>query len=163
MKMLHQSVLIAACVAGLTTMAHAEALFVKSSIARVMATPSFSATKLAELPQGSEVDSLSNRGSWVEIRYDDVTGWVSKFQLNSNAPATSVIDLDEIEVEDSDRPALKLRRRASAYSTAAAARGLAANEQGEEGSTSNYAALEVVELIRLESAEIDAFGATIRP
>ena len=93
MNRVYQLLLVLGCVMGLTVQAHAESLYVKSSEARVMKTPSFSATMISKLKQGSEVDVIKRSGSWVEIAYGAEQGWISKFQLGSNTPPRTTINL----------------------------------------------------------------------
>jgi uncharacterized protein YgiM (DUF1202 family) len=164
MNRVYQLLLVLGCVMGLTVQAHAESLYVKSSEARVMKTPSFSATMISKLKQGSEVDVIKRLGSWVEIAYGAEQGWISKFQLGSNTPPRTTINLlDTLKTDNEQPPAMKLRRRASAYSTAAAARGLAATgDTDEKGIRPNYQSLEHVESFELSEVEIESFSASIR-
>lgn len=96
-------------------------LYVQSVKARLLSLPSLGSQVVAEAQRGEVLKELEKKGNWFKVNYRATTGWVSRFLVGSRPPSGKVSILEETgeELEKGSR------RRASAFATAAAARGLA--------------------------------------
>lgn len=95
-------------------------LYVQSVKAYILEKPIFGAKRLAEAKRGEVLQLVEKKEGWFRVKYKSLTGWVSAFFVDTKPP------LKRISVFESPEEELKggARRRASAYVTAAAARGL---------------------------------------
>lgn len=96
-------------------------LYVQSVKAPIFSSPSMGSPKVADAAKGDQLKELEKKGDWHKVAYKDKTGWVSRLLVASKPPAGKVSLLEETE-EKLEKGA---RKRASAFTTAAAARGLA--------------------------------------
>lgn len=101
--------------------AYAADLFVQSVKAPLFSSPSMGSPKVVDASKGDQLKELEKKGDWHKVAYKDKTGWVSRLLVASKPPAGKVSLLEETE-EKLEKGA---RKRASAFTTAAAARGLA--------------------------------------
>lgn len=136
--------------------AYAQATYyVQSTKAKVMSAPSFKAGTIAELPKGSKLDVLGKEGSWVKVKYNEREGYVSSLLLSSRPPMgkSGVIKGDDSEIKHG------VRRRASSYTSAAAARGLAQDDRGRlsKEEKSDYDALEKIESYVVSANDLNKF------
>lgn len=109
--------------------AHADQQYISSNKAKILKEPDFQAELVAELVKGDPVKVLSQKGVWLNVSFAQKQGWVSKFLVKDTPPNDRITVLpgdNETELKD-------VRRRASAITTAAAARGLAATAREEAG------------------------------
>lgn len=104
-----------------TPAAYAADLYVQSVKAPIFSSPSMGSPKVADAGKGDQLKELEKKGDWHKVAYKDKTGWVSRLLVASKPPAGKVSLLEETE-EKLEKGA---RKRASAFTTAAAARGLA--------------------------------------
>ncbi len=109
--------LLIAVLASLPTLS--ETLYVRSYKIKLMASPLHRSKILVVLKRGDQVEKLNARKSWVNIRYKNNTGWVNRLAL-SNKPPQKQVSLFAKKVDISS----KARKRASTFTSAAAARGL---------------------------------------
>ena len=107
--------------AFLASMAHAADLYVQSVKAPIFSSPSMGSPKVVDASKGDQLKELEKKGDWHKVVYKDKTGWVSRLLVASKPPAGKVSLLEETD-EKLEKGA---RKRASAFTTAAAARGLA--------------------------------------
>lgn len=100
--------------------AEEKVLYVQSIKAPVLEEPIFGAKEIAKARRGEALQLIEKKDRWFRIRYKDLTGWVSALFVDTKPPAKRISVLEGSEKE------LKggARRRASAFVTAAAARGL---------------------------------------
>lgn len=96
-------------------------LYVQSVKAPILSAPSLGSSKVAEAAKGESLKELEKKGDWYKVGYKEMTGWVSRLLVGSKPPSGKVSVLEETE-EKIEKGA---RKRASAFTTAAAARGLA--------------------------------------
>lgn len=115
----HRSLLIVFLL--IAPLAYSADLFVQSVRAPILSAPSFGSTKLAEAAKGEALKELEKKGSWHKVSYKDKTGWISRLLVSAKPPAGRVSVLEGT----SENLETGARRRASAFTTAAAARGLA--------------------------------------
>ncbi len=129
--------------------------YVQSLKAKVMAEPSFKSKTLDELNKGTKLTSLGKVGSWIKVTYKTKTGYVSSMLLSAHQPMErlSLIKGEETDIKQS------VRRRASTYTSAAAARGLAADDRRRlsRDEKVDYGALEKVEAFTLSNDDVKRF------
>lgn len=134
--------------------AYAADLFIQSVKARILAEPSFGASMVAEAQKGERLSELEKKGNWFKVSYRDKTGWVSRLIVSPNPPAGKIsIFEDSGETLESGA-----RRRASAFTTAAAARGLAEERARiSDKYRVDYQGLKAMEALKISEEEALAF------
>jgi uncharacterized protein YgiM (DUF1202 family) len=129
--------------------------YVQSVKAKVMSGPSFRSRIISEVSRGYKFISSGREGSWVKVRIFDKDGYVSSLLVATHPPfeKTRVISGDEADIKQG------VRRRASSYTSAAAARGLAQDDRRRlsEEEKIDYGSLEKVEAFTLSSDEVTRF------
>jgi uncharacterized protein YgiM (DUF1202 family) len=131
-------------------------LYVRSSQAKLMEAPAFSAALVTKVPKGSVLELVKKKGSWYRVKYQDNSGWVSKFLVSKKKPKAKIIVSTEEDATVSK--GRSLRKRASSISTAAAARGLAADEEnGVVQRESDREALERIESFEISEEDLEQF------
>ena len=137
------------------TTALAETMYIQSKKAKLLSEPNFKSQSITSLEKSSPVDVIQKKGRWTEEQFGNSRGWVSSFILSKNPPLNRVTILkgDEVDLSKS------ARKRASAVTTAGAARGLAADDRmrNSDLQKTDYMALEKVEEMSVTDEEIDAF------
>lgn len=118
MKILSRFSLLAVC-AFAASSACASDYYVQSIRAPILIAPSFGSSKVIEASKGDALQELERKGGWHRVVYKNKTGWVSRLLINSKPPANRVSVLEATN-ENLETGA---RKRASAFTTAAAARG----------------------------------------
>jgi len=96
-------------------------IYVQSVRAPILVSPSFGSSRLVEAVKGEALKELEIKAGWHKVSYKDKTGWVSRFLVGAKPPAGRVSVLEG----SSENLQSGARRRASAFTTAAAARGFA--------------------------------------
>ena len=102
-------------------LAQAAVYYVQSVKAPILSDTSFGSPKLAEASKGEALEEVENKGSWHKVIYNNKTGWVSRLLIGPRPPAGRV----SVLVGTSENLESGARKRASAFTTAAAARGFA--------------------------------------
>ena len=99
----------------------AETYYVQSAKAKILWEPSFKSAVMREVPKGEALTVIIKDGNWVKVKIDFETGYVSSLVVSKQPPfkKVAVIRAEDQEIRQS------VRHRASTYSSAAAARGLA--------------------------------------
>jgi hypothetical protein len=150
--------LLAAGVVGilLTSALHAETeYYVQSVKAKVMAGPSFKSGVIYEVSRGYKLASTGREGSWVKVRISDKDGYVPSLLVSTHPPfeTTGVIKGEEADIKQG------VRRRASSYTSAAAARGLAQDDRKRLSKEEkiDYESLEKVEAFTVSADEVTRF------
>jgi uncharacterized protein YgiM (DUF1202 family) len=129
--------------------------YVQSMKAKILSAPSFKAKMLGEASKGTRLTAIGKEGSWIKVSYYGKQGYVSSILLSAYPPMArkGLIKADESDFRQG------VRRRASTYTSAAAARGLAQDDRrrlsGEE--KSDYAGVETIEAITVSDAEVIRF------
>lgn len=132
-----------------------EPYYVQSVKAKIMTAPSFKAIALGEASKGTKLTAVAKEGSWIKVSYYGQTGYVSSILVSPYPPMArqGLIKAEQSELRQG------VRRRASTYTSAAAARGLAQDDRrrlsGEE--KSDYVGLEKMEAITVSEGEIVRF------
>ena len=132
-----------------------QVLYVQSTKAKIMSMPSFKGKLVAEVGKGYKLVSSGKEGGWYKVRYGSYDGYVSSFLLSPNPPLEkqSVLKTDDTAERSS------VRRRASTYTSAAAARGLAADDRRRlsKEDRSDYLALQQVESMVITDEDLQKF------
>lgn len=135
-------------------MAQAADLFVQSVRAPILSAPSLGSPKVAEAVKGESLKELEIKGFWYRVGYKKTSGWVSRLLVGPKPPAVKVSILEET----SERLETGARKRASAFTTAAAARGLAEERARiSDKFKVDYYSLETVEAIKVSDEEAVKF------
>ncbi len=139
-----------------TTAIGGETYYVQSLKAKIMAGPSFKSNVLGEAVKGSKFVSSGKEGSWIKVSFGkNKEGYISSMLLSPHPPIEriSLIKGEESDIKQS------VRRRASTYTSAAAARGLAADDRRRlsKDEKVDYGALEKVEEFKLSADDVARF------
>jgi len=123
-----------------------ETYYVQSTKAKIVSAPSFKSAVLGEASKGTKLTAVGKEGSWIKVSYYGKDGYVSSLLVTPYPPMAraGLIKADGAEFQQG------VRRRASTYTSAAAARGLAADDRRRLSSDekSDYAGLERMEAFR---------------
>jgi hypothetical protein len=148
------AVSIALCMIALQTSAQ-EIFYVQSVKAKVLSAPSFKARLLGEASRGTRLSSIGKEGSWVKVNYYGKDGYVAAILLSASPPMAklAIIKAGDTEFQPG------VRRRASTYTSAAAARGLAADDRRRLSGDDklDYDGLEKMEKYVVSEAELLRF------
>jgi hypothetical protein len=139
-----------------STMVYAQTeYYVQSVKAKVMSGPSFKSPVIAEVAKGFKLVASGREGSWVKVRIFDKDGFVSSLLVATHPPfeKTGVIKGDDADIKQG------VRRRASSYTSAAAARGLTQDDRRRLSKEEkvDYESLEKIEAFTLSDDEITRF------
>ncbi|RME69377.1 MAG: SH3 domain-containing protein [Nitrospirae bacterium] len=135
-------------------------LYVHSLKAPLLAEPVLGAKKVAYVKKGEVLNLLEKRGNWYKVRHGDLTGWVSRLFVDTRPPMTRI----SILVQQGEEVQKGARRRASAYITAAAARGLM-EERARLSDRYNvdFDGIKWLETMKITDEEINKFLSEERP
>ncbi len=134
--------------------AHAADIYVQSVRAPILSTSAFGSQKLAEAVKGDVLKELEKKGGWHKVNYKDKTGWVSRLLVGRKPPAARVSVLEG----SGENLGTGARKRASAFTTAAAARGLAEDRSRiNDKYRVNFASVERMEGIKVSDEEAYTF------
>jgi len=134
--------------------ASAADLFVQSVKAPIFSAPSLGSSKVAEAVKGESLKELEKKGDWYRVGYKDITGWVSRLLVGSKPPSGKVSVLEDTE----ERIEKGARKRASAFTTAAAARGLAEDRARiSDKYRVDYKGVEMMEAVSISDEEVLRF------
>lgn len=129
--------------------------YVQSVKAKVMSAPSFKSGVIAEMNRGDKLYSSGRNGAWIKVRVSKKNGYISSLLVSTHPPfeRVRVIKADEKEIRQG------VRRRASSYTSAAAARGLTQDDRRRLSREEkiDYDSLEKVESFQLGQDEIARF------
>ncbi len=96
-----------------------EILYVQSLKAPILLEPKLGSKELASIRRGESLKVIEKREGWFKVEYKNTRGWVSSLLLSNREP------MEKVSVFEEDKSLKETaRRRASSYTTAAAARGL---------------------------------------
>jgi uncharacterized protein YgiM (DUF1202 family) len=129
--------------------------YVQSVKAKVMSGKTFKSPVLGEVAKGFKFVSSGKEGGWVKVKYKNNDGYVSSLLLSSNPPLdkAGVIKGDDAEIKQG------VRRRASSYTSAAAARGLAQDDRRRMNreERADYISLQKIEAFTVSQDEVNRF------
>ncbi len=137
-----------------------ETAYISSLQTKLYAQPNFTAPLKAQLQKGEKVTIKKTQGAWTEVSSTKGEGWVSKFVLSKTPPMSKVTVLpgsEEIKLKD-------IRRRTSAITTAAAARGLAdvAKASQQDRYVSNPEGVRYMESFKIPTRELLKFSQAVQ-
>lgn len=137
---------------------HAESFyFVQSETAKIMSQPSFKSEILSNVSSGEKLVATGKEGNWIKVAVDGKTGYISALLVSTHAPIkkVGVIKADSAEIDQG------VRRRASSYSSAAAARGLTKDDRkrADEENKANYNAVKKMESVVVKEDAVTEFSA----
>lgn len=138
------------------TFAQAEEVFyVQSLRAKILSGASFKSKVLGETAKGDKLVALGRMGTWVKVNYAGKEGYVSALLVSTRPPMEKLglIKADEGDISHG------VRRRASTYTSAAAARGLVQDDRRRlsRDEKVDYQGLEKVESVMITNADIAKF------
>ena len=137
-------------------------LYVRSAVMPVKAGAAFDSETLETLHRGDAVKAVGREGDWFRIERRGRTGYVHRLGVSDRAPA------GEPGVFTGDTPSVtpSARRRASAMTSAAAARGLTGDSASSlsDPTPANYRALEEIESVagKITEQDVEHFQARDR-
>lgn len=133
--------------------ANAEFMYVQSFKVRVQVEPSFNSMSVFYVKKGDRLQVLEKRGRWVLVSNGRKSGWMMKFMLAKHSPVRRV------SVISSNQLIGNVRRRASAVTTAGAARGLTADQRGRmsQKNRANYFDLDKLEQLGIQDKDVFQF------
>lgn len=108
----------------------AQNIYVQSKSAKIMSDPSFKSDVAAKAKRGDALTVTETGKGWYKVEYGSVTGWVNKLNVSRTPPMNKVSVIDKA----GENIELKARRRSSAVTSAAAARGLSEKERERKSS-----------------------------
>lgn len=129
---------------------YAADLFVQSVKTKIHSQPTLGATTVAEAQKGEKLVELEKKEGWFKVRYKDKIGWVSRLVVNPKPPSKT------ISVFEDSKNDLKsgARKRASAFATGAAARGLTGDRKRiSDKYRMDYENLEALEALNISDEE----------
>jgi hypothetical protein len=153
MKIMSRFSLLAVC-AFAAPLACATDYYVQSIRAPILSSPSFGSSKVIEASKGEVLQELERKGGWHKVLYKNKSGWVSRLLINSKPPARRISVLEATN-ENLETGA---RKRASAFTTAAAARGFSEDRTRVSNKYKvDFAGLARMEQIKFSDEEAMAF------
>ena len=141
---------------GSTLVLAESAYFVQSASAKILAQPSFRSKIVTEVRMGEKLVAIGKEGNWIKVSVAGKEGYISSLLLSSHPPMkkTEVIKADETEINQG------VRRRASSFSSAAAARGLTKEDRvrADNEDEADYVAVKKMEAVKVKPQEVDQFS-----
>ncbi|MFQ5559287.1 MAG: hypothetical protein ACE5FU_01695 [Nitrospinota bacterium] len=137
--------------------ASAGELFIRSVQAELKKEPVFSAEGVIVLLQGEKAELLEKKGAWRLVSAKGAQGWLISFFTSPRPPMktkpASLLKTSGVDLSG------KGRRRASVYTSAAAARGLVEESERKGGKQypANFSSLSVVESYAVSNWEVSEF------
>ncbi|OGV97613.1 MAG: hypothetical protein A3I04_03585 [Nitrospinae bacterium RIFCSPLOWO2_02_FULL_39_110] len=129
-------------------------LFVQSVKAPIFSAPSLGSQKIAEAVRGEMLKELEKKGDWYKVSYKDKVGWVSRLLVGTTQPMGKVL----LAEEGGEKLEKGARKRASAFTTAAAARGLAEERARlSDKYKVDYKSVEAMETMKISDDEVSKF------
>jgi len=104
---------------GLLNTVFSQTFFVKSDKGKIFDNPSLKGKEIIIATRGKRVIFIESKGSWFKVKVDNTEGWIFKFFLSKSLEKTKLSLLSKkVDIRS------KARKRASAFTSAASARGL---------------------------------------
>jgi hypothetical protein len=148
--------------AGGVSNARAEGVvYVQSLKASLLAQPRFGAEVLVEVERGAALPVLQQQHDWYQVGPEDQQGWIYRLQVASQPPAEKV----SLLTGAGNDLASGARRRASSFTTSAAARGLAEDRLRMSGGhwTADMSKVDTLEELEIPLAEVIDFHKGVKP
>ena len=128
-------------------------LYVFSKNASLMSEPNVKSKVVTKLKKGAYLESIEQKGMWYKVKSKKHTGWIVKYLVSSKHPnkKKSVVEMKKINLKKD------ARKRASSFSTAASARGLADENVNTKDIKSNMEAVKKMEDRKVTDEEVKSF------
>jgi uncharacterized protein YgiM (DUF1202 family) len=129
--------------------------YVQSLKARVMTTPSFKGKPLTKLGKGFKLTVLGKEGTWLKVKFGSSQGYLPALLLSPKPP----LEKQGLIKGEEDVLQHGVRRRASTYTSAAAARGLTQDDRRRlsRDEKVDYESLEKIESVSVSPEEVTRF------
>ncbi|OGW50603.1 MAG: hypothetical protein A2078_14545 [Nitrospirae bacterium GWC2_57_9] len=133
----------------------ADVYYVQSVKAKVMWEPSFKSKVMTEVAKGYKFIALGKEGNWIKVKRDFEQGYISALLVATHPPfpKQGLIKAGDGEIKQG------VRRRASTFTSAAAARGL--TQEGRKRLSreekADYYSLDRIDSFALKSGELERF------
>ena len=135
--------------------------YVQSVKAKILSAPSFRSAAVAEVGKGQSLVLKAREGIWMKVAYGGKEGYVSSLLVSSHPPLQKrgFIKANDSEIK------MGVRRRSSAFASAAAARGLTKEDRRRADTEDrvDYAALHNMETLSYSDEEVDRFMEGSKP
>ena len=146
--MIRNAILAVALTLLLPALCFSYDLYVTSARAAVYPAPDVDSGKLFDLASGTRMSGIAQKGHWHKVEYQGRKGWVYTFLVNTTPPVKreDIYGAGGSVIREYEEFSGRARKRPSAYTAAAAARGL--KEMRRRFSSRHrldYAALEKME------------------
>lgn len=130
-------------------------VYVQSVQASVLSEPEFGADLQFKVERGAELKVIEQQQTWYQVGTPQGQGWIYHLQVAANPPREKISLLASQEND----LAKGARRRASSFTTSAAARGLAENRTRMNGGywTSDMSNVEAIEELKIPQNEVIEF------
>ncbi|MGA1825393.1 MAG: SH3 domain-containing protein [bacterium] len=134
-----------------------ESVYVQSAKAKIFGSPKFDSRLVGEVKKGDKLEVLMTQNRWHRVKNDQLRGWINTLCVAETPPIkrVTVITEDKADLEEN------ARRRASAITSAAAARGLTAldRKRVSDQNQADFALLEELEKFaeKITDKEINEF------
>lgn len=129
-------------------------LYVHSVKAPLYQEPSVGSARLMELEKGQKISGIKETPGWYEVEHKKKRGWIYKLMARRTPP----LDKKDVYGKQLEELADKARRRPSAFTTTAAARGLKEKRRRfADKYQLDYDALEKMESIQVSDQEASEF------
>lgn len=129
-------------------------IYVRSAKAPLLDKPVIGSDTLINLPRGTPVTRITEKGIWYKVLYKDKTGWLCKLMTGASPPSTTPNESPG-ELENISG---STRKRPSAFTTTAAARGLMDKRKRFASKYKlDFSSLEKIEAIQIADDEIHDF------
>jgi len=114
------SVILLTMFAGFLDTTFSQTFYVKSNKGKIYDNPSLKGKEIAVGSRGKQVIFIESKGSWYKVEIDNIEGWILKFILSRKMVKTKLSVLNKkVDIRS------QARKRASVFTSAASARGLA--------------------------------------
>jgi hypothetical protein len=154
-KTLMTAVIVAISVFFSTLLYAQTEYYVQSIKAKVMSAPSFKSNVIAEVAKGFKLIASGRAGSWIKVRFSNKDGYVSSLLVSTHPPfeKAGIIKGEDADIKQG------VRRRASSYTSAAAARGLTKEDRRRLSREEkvDYESLERIEAFTVSDDEVVRF------
>ncbi len=145
--------LIFLLIAFFTTTVFAERYYIRSRTAHLLLRPKIGSKKVLKLKKGDSVELIKRKKVWVFLRHGKKQGWLNRMLISKRKPKLrKSIFSNKVDISST------ARRRASSFTSAAASRGLVADQETMKNlPTANYAALHKIESLVIDEEEAVEF------
>jgi hypothetical protein len=129
-------------------------MYIHSAKAPVYSRPNIQSEKIMELKTGMEIIVLEEKGFWCKMTHNEIPGWIFKLMVRDTPPK----EFRKININQLAELESKARKRPSAYTTTASARGLKTKrDRFADQYKNDYSALEQMESLVISGEEADKF------